>query len=219
MELVPPILATAREDTRREEDVLVSSDTFPPAHPPLPQNETKRTKLIAALTKKTAEKILDKSTITGDRVNGLLDGVAGDWFYRFDTRKPCHENGLPLTLVIARYDLLDILRNAVGPESIMMETVVDKYEHKGDRVTATLADGRTFEGDVLVGADGIRSKMRAQIRGEDPENPPLAYAGYAVYTAICDYSAPHREALHTDVDKTGYQVGRRRERMYAQLPE
>lgn len=154
----------------------------------------------------TAEMILDKSTITGDRVNGLLDGVLGDWFYRFDTRKPCHENGLPLTLVIARYDLLDILRNAVGPESIVMETVVEKYEHKGDRVIATLANGDSYEGDVLIGADGIRSKMRAQIRGEDPEKPPLAYAGYAVYTAICDYSAPHREPIHTDVDKTGYQV-------------
>ena len=135
-----------------------------------------------------------------------MDGVLGDWFYRFDTRKPCHENGLPLTLVIARYDLLDILRNAVGQENIMMETVVERYEHNGDKVKAILTNGDTYEGDVLIGADGIRSKMRAQIRGEDPENPPLAYAGYVVYTAICDYSAPHREAIHTEVEKTGYQV-------------
>ena len=152
------------------------------------------------------EQVWEKSTITGDRINGLLDGVLGDWFYRFDTRQPCYNNGLPLTLVIARYDLLDILRNAVGEENIMMQTVVEKYENVGDKVVATLTDGTTHEGDVLVGADGIRSKMRAQMRDEDPENPPLAYAGYAVYTAICDYSAPHREAQHTDVDRTGYQV-------------
>ena len=74
------------------------------------------------------------------------------------------------------------------------------------KVIATLTTGETHEGDVLIGADGINSKMRAQMRGEDPNNPPLAYAGYAVYTAICDYSAPHRDAIHTDVDKTGYQV-------------
>ena len=152
------------------------------------------------------EKVWEKSTITGDRVNGLLDGVLGDWFYRFDTRQPCYNNGLPLTLVIARYDLLEILRDAVGQENIEMETVVEKYENKGDKVVATLKDGTTHEADVLIGADGIRSKMRAQMRGEDPENPPLAYAGYAVYTAICDYSAPHRDAIHTDVEKTGYQV-------------
>ena len=151
------------------------------------------------------EQVWEKSTITGDRINGLLDGVAGDWFYRFDTRKPCYENGLPLTLVIARYDLLEILRDAVGAENIEMETVVAKYENVGE-VRATLTDGTVHEGDVLIGADGIRSKMRAQMRDEDPENPPLAYAGYAVYTAICDYSAPHREPQHTDVEKTGYQV-------------
>mmetsp|Transcript_9785 Transcript_9785/g.36333 ORF Transcript_9785/g.36333 Transcript_9785/m.36333 type:complete len:514 (-) Transcript_9785:309-1850(-) len=154
------------------------------------------------------EQIWEKSTITGDRVNGLLDGVAGDWFYRFDTRQPCYNNGLPLTLVIARYDLLDILRNAVGQENILMETVVECYENDtaNDQVTATLTDGTKHTADVLIAADGIRSKMRAQMRREDPENPPLAYAGYAVYTAICDYSAPFREAEHTDVDRTGYQV-------------
>ena len=153
------------------------------------------------------EQIWEKSTITGDRINGLLDGVAGDWFYRFDTRQPCYNNGLPLTLVIARYDLLDILRNAVGQENIAMETVVASYENNtDDTITATLTDGTKHTADVLIGADGIRSKMRAQMRNEDPENPPLAYAGYAVYTAICDYSAPFREAQHTDVDRTGYQV-------------
>ena len=74
-----------------------------------------------------------------------------------------------------------------------MGTVVERYEHRGDKVVATLTDGREFEGDVLIGADGIRSKLRAQMRGADPEKPPLAYAGYAVYTAVCKYSQPHRE--------------------------
>ena len=77
-----------------------------------------------------------KSTITGDRINGLLDGVLGEWFYRFDTRQPCYQNGLPLTLVIARYDLLNILRNAVGADSIMMSTVVERYDHVGDKVNS-----------------------------------------------------------------------------------
>ena len=153
-----------------------------------------------------AEEVMEKGIITGDRVNGLLDGVSGEWFYRFDTRKPCHENGLPLTLVLSRFELLDILSRGVGEENIEMGTVVEKYEHRGDKVVATLTDGREFTGDVLIGADGIRSKLRAQMRGSDPENPPLAYAGYAVYTAVCKYSQPHREPKHTDPNKVGYQV-------------
>jgi 2-polyprenyl-6-methoxyphenol hydroxylase-like FAD-dependent oxidoreductase len=36
------------------------------------------------------------------------------------------------------------------------------YEEDGDRVLLRLADGGTAEGDVLVGADGIRSAIRAQ---------------------------------------------------------
>jgi len=38
--------------------------------------------------------------------------------------------------------------------------------------------------------------MRKESRG-----PPLKYAGYAVYTAVCDYSG-----IHTDTSKIGYQV-------------
>jgi len=36
------------------------------------------------------------------------------------------------------------------------------YEEDGDRVVLRLADGGSAEGDVLVGADGIRSAIRAQ---------------------------------------------------------
>ena len=35
-----------------------------------------------------AEEVFERGIITGDRVNGLLDGVSGEWFYRFDTRQP-----------------------------------------------------------------------------------------------------------------------------------
>ena len=35
----------------------------------------------------------------------------------------------------------------------------------------------------------------------EKNGPPLKYAGYAVYTAVCDYTG-----VHTDTDKIGYQV-------------
>ena len=152
-----------------------------------------------------AEEVFERGIITGDRVNGLLDGVSGEWFYRFDTRQPCYMNGLPLTLVLSRYDLLDILREGVGNENIMMGTTVESYEHTKDgKVIAKLTDGTTYEGDVMIGCDGIRSKIRTQMRGG--KETKLAYAGYAVYTAVCDYSQPLREPQHTDPSKIGYQV-------------
>jgi len=160
---------------------------------------------LDSIDPKMAEEVFTRGTITGDRVNGLLDGVSGEWFYRFDTRQPCFMNGLPLTLVLSRYDLLDILREGVGDENIMMGTIVDSYEHTKDgKVVATLTDGTKYEGDVLIGCDGIRSKIRKQMR--NGEETKLAYAGYAVYTAVCNYSQPFREPEHTDPTKVGYQV-------------
>mmetsp|Transcript_23817 Transcript_23817/g.66076 ORF Transcript_23817/g.66076 Transcript_23817/m.66076 type:complete len:552 (+) Transcript_23817:178-1833(+) len=144
-------------------------------------------------------KVQQAGTVTGDRINGLLDGVSGEWFYRFDTRKPCHRHGLPLTTVVSRYDLLDFLQDAVGSDLKPGRRVVS-YENTKDKVIVTLEDGTIVEGDVLIGADGIRSKVRAQMRKE-VNGPPLKYAGYAVYTAVCDYSA-----IHTDPSKVGYQV-------------
>jgi len=58
---------------------------------------------IEAMDMDLANRIYDNCTITGDRINGLMDGLNGDWFFRFDTRQPCYRNGLPLTLVINRY--------------------------------------------------------------------------------------------------------------------
>ena len=52
------------------------------------------------------------------------------------------------------------------------------FEQDADGVTATLADGRTERVDVLIGSDGIKSTVRAALRG--PEQPPR-YAGYTIW--------------------------------------
>ena len=62
---------------------------------------------------------------------------------------------------VHRKTLRQILLTRLG-DSFHPGTAVVSYEETPDGVRVQLADGSTAEGDVLVGADGIRSAVRAQ---------------------------------------------------------
>jgi 2-polyprenyl-6-methoxyphenol hydroxylase-like FAD-dependent oxidoreductase len=61
-------------------------------------------------------------------------------------------------------------------------------------IVARFADGSTAEGDILIGADGLRSKVRAQFL---PEVNPI-YVGYAAWRALVPESAIAAD-LHAEV--------------------
>jgi 2-polyprenyl-6-methoxyphenol hydroxylase-like FAD-dependent oxidoreductase len=70
--------------------------------------------------------------------------------------------------------LLDAARQRLGPEAIVTGHHLDGVEQDGGGVTATFRDragepcGR-YRGDLLIGADGIHSSVRAQFyRNEGP---------------------------------------------------
>jgi 2-polyprenyl-6-methoxyphenol hydroxylase-like FAD-dependent oxidoreductase len=50
------------------------------------------------------------------------------------------------------------------------------YAQDEEAVVATFADGRESRGDVLIGADGVGSVVRRQLR----EDEPIRYAGYVI---------------------------------------
>jgi 2-polyprenyl-6-methoxyphenol hydroxylase-like FAD-dependent oxidoreductase len=57
------------------------------------------------------------------------------------------------------------------------------FEQNGDRVVARFVDGREERGDVLVGADGLRSVVRRGLFGEEP----LRFARYASWQSLVHY--------------------------------
>jgi len=150
---------------------------------------------LEAIDLAVADEILDAGCITGDRINGLVDGISGNWYVKFDTFTPAAERGLPVTRVISRMTLQEILAKAVGDDHIMNDSNVIDFEDDGNKVTVILENGQRYEGDVLVGADGIRSKVRTRLFG--PKE--ATYSGYTCYTGIADF-------VPADIETVGYRV-------------
>lgn len=113
-------------------------------------------------------------------------------FRRFDTAELMHRiplgeqheaaHGAPY-FHIHRADLHELLVRKVrslDPDAIVLNAKAERFEESADSVTLVLADGRRVSGDVLVGADGIRSAIRPQILGETP----VSYTGDVAWRAV-----------------------------------
>ncbi len=87
--------------------------------------------------------------------------------------------------VVHRADLLAaLLKKAEGEPRITLHTDsrVSFFRIDGDGMTALLEGGGEHRGDVLIGADGIRSRIRAQLLDDGPP----AFAGHVLYRALVD---------------------------------
>ena len=66
-----------------------------------------------------------------------------------------------------RADLANLLAAALPPERVHVQHKLTDVEQKGERVVARFENGATVEADVLVGADGIHSKVRHIVFGPE----------------------------------------------------
>jgi 2-polyprenyl-6-methoxyphenol hydroxylase-like FAD-dependent oxidoreductase len=86
------------------------------------------------------------------------------------------------------------LRDAFPPERYHRGRGVQRFEQCERSVVAHFSDGGIAEGDLLVGADGLRSTIRQQCL---PELAPL-YAGYVAWRALIPEQA-FPPAIHREL--------------------
>jgi salicylate hydroxylase len=66
-----------------------------------------------------------------------------------------------------RAELLDVLLGGLDEYGVRLGSRVERVDQDDRGVTLTLADGTTAHGDIMVGADGIHSTIRAQHFGKE----------------------------------------------------
>ncbi len=66
-----------------------------------------------------------------------------------------------------RADLANLLADAIPPERLHVGHKLVGMEHKGERIVARFENGVQVEADVLVGADGIHSRVHALVFGAE----------------------------------------------------
>ncbi|WFU12871.1 flavin-dependent oxidoreductase (plasmid) [Rhizobium sp. CB3090] len=70
--------------------------------------------------------------------------------------------------------LLDTVRTRLGEDAVITGKAVAGFTQDDDRVHVSFADGSSCDGDLLIGADGFRSKVREQLH---PGEGPAHYEG------------------------------------------
>lgn len=84
----------------------------------------------------------------------------------------------PLRQILTSWDRLQrLLRETIDPAHYHLGHTFTGVEQDGREVRVTFADGRSERADLLVGGDGIRSGVRAQIA---PDVQPI-YSGYYIW--------------------------------------
>jgi 2-polyprenyl-6-methoxyphenol hydroxylase-like FAD-dependent oxidoreductase len=93
-------------------------------------------------------------------------------------------------LTVHRGELQQLLLDRLGDGIVRVGNECSDFEQRDDRVVVMTASGEELDGSLLIGADGLRSRVRALLWGERPPRATgvLTWRGIAHLDGICDAS-------------------------------
>jgi 2-polyprenyl-6-methoxyphenol hydroxylase-like FAD-dependent oxidoreductase len=122
----------------------------------------------------------------------------------------CKPNGATLVdiplegremLGVHRADLQEVMAGELGDVLRLGAVCVGVRDE--DRVAVTLEGGEQLEGEVLVGADGLRSRTRAWLLDDGPPR----YAGYTGWRAVAELESESLRGRMTETWGRGVRFG------------
>ena len=96
--------------------------------------------------------------------------------------------------------LYALLRSAFHDSHYVQGAAVRQVDQHEGGVTVHCDDGRQFDADLAIAADGIRSTVRAQFLPEVTQQ----YAGYVAWRGVCDEAVLSQYTLDTVFDSFGF---------------
>ncbi len=99
----------------------------------------------------------------------LMDAISAEQIARIPLDEPFRQRFRNPYAVVHRGDLHGVFLRACNENPLVdlrTSSEVLGYQQDGSSVSAQLADGTTVKGSALIGADGLWSKVRAQLAGD-----------------------------------------------------
>jgi 2-polyprenyl-6-methoxyphenol hydroxylase-like FAD-dependent oxidoreductase len=118
---------------------------------------------------------------------GLIYSWRGDTLAEVPARELEKRSGAP-SVAVHRADLQRFLLKEVGEKNVVLGAECSGFEQDEAGVTATFIDGTVERGELLIGADGLFSTVRARLFGREKPR----YAGYTAWRAVVE---PGRDLL------------------------
>ena len=119
----------------------------------------------------------------------MIDALNGNEVTRVATGNPAFRARFKYPyIIIHRVDLHNVLLDACRRDplvTLVPDALVTQSEDSGDGVAVRTEDGRSFAGAALIAADGIRSRMRAQLFG-DGDPLPNGYMAFRTIVPMAD---------------------------------
>jgi 2-polyprenyl-6-methoxyphenol hydroxylase-like FAD-dependent oxidoreductase len=101
--------------------------------------------------------------------------------------------------------LYELLRSAFPADRYHLDHSFERLDSTSRNVTARFANGASYEAEFLIAADGIRSKLRAELL---PEARPR-YAGYVAWRGLADERALSAQAHRDLFPRFGFSLAER----------
>ncbi len=161
---------------------------------------------IKAMDPGLFDRVMCNFTFTAARVNGIKDGIQNEWYSKFDAiTHVANELSLPYTGVISRPNLHKILLEYLTDDEVLRSDAVVGYEHTENGAKVKMQNGNINMADVLIGADGIWSNIRAQMYNEPAKSSKGKKHGTVSYTGVTVF-AGQAVFCPDDYWEVGYKV-------------